>query len=92
MAKEISDFRNGELAVRFEGISGRIDQGAGILFNLKQNGDYLTIRANPLENNLVLWIAPASGTGIFVPDWGKLFVSAHAQGKEPAKILVYETK
>ena len=30
-------------------------QGAGILFNLKPNGDYLTIRANPLENNLVLW-------------------------------------
>jgi hypothetical protein len=41
--------------VRFEGISGRIDQGAGILFNLKTNGDYLTVRANPLENNLVLW-------------------------------------
>jgi len=30
-------------------------QGAGILFNLKPNGDYLTVRANPLENNLVLW-------------------------------------
>ena len=29
--------------------------GAGILFNLKPNGDYLTIRANCLENNLVLW-------------------------------------
>jgi hypothetical protein len=55
VAKDIQDFRNGELAVRFEGISGRIDQGAGILFNLKPNGDYLTIRANPLENNLVLW-------------------------------------
>ena len=38
-----------------QGISGRIDQGAGILFNLQPNGDYLTIRANPLENNLVLW-------------------------------------
>jgi hypothetical protein len=36
-------------------MSGRIDQGAGILFNLKPNGDYLTIRANCLENNLVLW-------------------------------------
>ena len=36
-------------------VSGRIDQGAGILFNLKPNGDYLTIRANCLENNLVLW-------------------------------------
>ena len=55
VAKDVSDFHNGELSVRFEGISGRIDQGAGILFNLKTNGDYLTVRANPLENNLVLW-------------------------------------
>jgi hypothetical protein len=55
VAKDVADFRNGEISVRFEGISGRIDQGAGILFNLKTNGDYLTVRANPLENNLVLW-------------------------------------
>jgi len=55
VAKDVPDFRNGEISVRFEGISGRIDQGAGILFNLKTNGDYLTVRANPLENNLVLW-------------------------------------
>src|SRR5690349_611972 len=51
----IENFTGGELTVRFEGLSGRIDQGAGILFNLKPNGDYLTIRANCLENNLVLW-------------------------------------
>ena len=55
IARNVDDFRNGEISVRFEGISGRIDQGAGILFNLKPTGDYLTIRANPLENNLVLW-------------------------------------
>jgi len=55
VAKDVQDFRNGEISVRFEGISGRIDQGAGILFNLKPNGDYLTVRANCLENNLVLW-------------------------------------
>jgi hypothetical protein len=55
VAKDVADFRAGEISVRFEGISGRIDQGAGILFNLKSNGDYLTVRANPLENNLVLW-------------------------------------
>src|SRR5437763_15279013 len=55
VAKDVDDFHNGEISVRFEGISGRIDQGAGILFNLKPNGDYLTVRANPLENNLVLW-------------------------------------
>src|SRR6266511_3295055 len=55
VAKDVDDFRNGEISVRFKGISGRIDQGAGILFNLKPNGDYLALRANPLENNLVLW-------------------------------------
>ncbi len=55
IAKDFSDFRNGEITVRFEGLSGRIDQGAGILFNLKPNGDYLTVRANCLEDNLVLW-------------------------------------
>jgi hypothetical protein len=51
----VENFTSGEITVRFEGLSGRIDQGAGILFNLKPNGDYLTIRANCLENNLVLW-------------------------------------
>jgi len=55
VAKDIMDFRDGEISLRFKGISGRIDQGAGILFNLQTNGDYLALRANPLENNLVLW-------------------------------------
>jgi hypothetical protein len=55
VAKDVYDFNNGEISVKFKGISGRIDQGAGILFDLKTNGDYLTVRANPLENNLVLW-------------------------------------
>src|SRR5262249_39110119 len=55
VAKDVDNFTNGEISVRFQGLSGRIDQGAGILFNRKPNGDYLTIRANCLENNLVLW-------------------------------------
>jgi ABC-2 type transport system permease protein len=55
VARDVENFKNGEISVRFEGLSGRIDQGAGILFNLKPNGDYLTIRANCIENNLVLW-------------------------------------
>jgi hypothetical protein len=55
VAKDVDNFTNGEISVRFQGLSGRIDQGAGILFNLKPNGDYLTVRANCLENNLVLW-------------------------------------
>src|SRR5215468_3703799 len=55
VAPDVHNFSDGEITVRFEGLSGRIDQGAGILFNLKPNGDYLTIRANCLEDNLVLW-------------------------------------
>jgi hypothetical protein len=55
VAPNVDNFTDGEITVRFQGLSGRIDQGAGILFNLKANGDYFTIRANCLENNLVLW-------------------------------------
>jgi len=55
VAKDVEDFGEGEISMRFKPLAGRIDQGAGILFNLKPNGDYLTLRANALENNLVLW-------------------------------------
>ena len=34
---------------------GQLDQCAGILFNLKDNGDYLTVRFNGMEDNVVLW-------------------------------------
>ncbi len=55
VAAGCDDFHGGEISFRFKTIEGKIDQGAGILFNLKPNGDYLALRANPLENNLVLW-------------------------------------
>ena len=53
--QHVDTFTNGQIKMRFKAIAGRIDQGAGILFDLKSNGDYYTVRANPLENNLVLW-------------------------------------
>ncbi len=53
--KQVKNFKGGEITVKFKGISGRIDQAAGIAFNIKQNGDYLVVRANPLENNMVLF-------------------------------------
>lgn len=53
--REVKDFREGEISLRFKGIAGRIDQGAGIVFNLQPNGNYLVLRANCLENNLVLF-------------------------------------
>ncbi len=55
IAKDVENFTNGEITLRFKNLAGRIDQNAGILFDLKPNGDYYTLRGSSLENNLVLW-------------------------------------
>ena len=55
VARGVEDFHNGEITVKFKMVSGKLDKCAGILFNLKSNGDYLTVRFNGKEDNLVLW-------------------------------------
>jgi hypothetical protein len=55
VAKDIEDFHDGDISVRFKLVAGQLDQCAGILFNLKPNGDYLAVRFNGKENNVVLW-------------------------------------
>jgi hypothetical protein len=55
VARDIPDFSDGEISIRFKIIAGQLDQCAGILFNLKPNGDYLTVRFNGMEDNVVLW-------------------------------------
>jgi len=55
VAKGIDDFENGEISVRFMMIGGTLDRCAGILFNVKPNGDYLAVRFNGTEDNVVLW-------------------------------------
>jgi len=55
VAKDIDDFRDGEISMRFKIVAGQLDECAGILFNLKPNGDYLTVRFNGMEDNVVLW-------------------------------------
>jgi len=52
---KVADFKEGTISVRFKGINGRIDQAAGIVFGLQPNGDYYVVRANALEDNLVLF-------------------------------------
>jgi DNA-binding beta-propeller fold protein YncE len=36
--------------------------------------------------------APGARTGLFVPDWGSLFVAVPHRGEQRAQILIYETK
>ena len=55
VAQGVDDFKNGEISMRFEMVEGSLDRCAGILFNVKPNGDYLAVRFNGMEDNLVLW-------------------------------------
>lgn len=53
--KDVPSFSAGTVTVRFKALAGREDQAAGIAFALQPNGDYLILRANALENNLILF-------------------------------------
>ena len=55
VAKDVENFENGEISVRFQMIGGTLDRCSGIMFDLKPNGDYLAVRYNGTEDNLVLW-------------------------------------
>jgi hypothetical protein len=53
--KTVDNFSNGTISIQFKTISGNADRASGILFNLKPNGDWLCVRYNDTEHNVVLW-------------------------------------
>ena len=53
--KSVDNFSNGTISMKFKTISGEADHCSGILFNVKPNGDWLTIRYNDTENNVAFW-------------------------------------
>jgi hypothetical protein len=48
-------FKDLDLSVRFKPISGHEDQAAGLVFRFKDADNYYIVRANALENNVVLY-------------------------------------
>src|SRR5262249_14418832 len=46
----VDNFSNGTISVKFKTIAGDADRASGILFNVKPNGDWLSIRYNDTEN------------------------------------------
>jgi hypothetical protein len=75
--KTVSSFSNGTIKLKFKTISGEADRASGILFNVKPNGDWLCVRYNDTEHNVVLWefhngvrrpmIRPQDGTLLSAP-------------------------
>ncbi len=44
-----------EISVKIKPISGKVDQAGGIVFGMKDPGNYFVLRSNHLENNCVLF-------------------------------------
>jgi hypothetical protein len=49
------NLKNMTLSVRLKGISGRHDQGGGFIWRCQDKDNYYVVRANPLEDNMVLY-------------------------------------
>jgi hypothetical protein len=52
---EDTSYKDLSLSVKFKAISGKVDQGAGLVFRLKDKDNYYIVRANALENNFRLY-------------------------------------
>ena len=47
--------KNVKLRVRLKGVRGRMDQGGGFVWRFTDADNYYVVRANPLEDNVVLY-------------------------------------
>jgi len=50
-----ASIRNGEVSVAFKTVAGAVDQAAGIVWRYQDQNNYYIVRANALENNVVLY-------------------------------------
>ncbi len=47
--------KNIEMKVRLKGVAGKSDQGGGFIWRFTDKDNYYVVRANPLEDNVVLY-------------------------------------
>jgi hypothetical protein len=50
-----ASLKDGTLTVKFKAISGTVDQGAGLVWRYRDPNNYYIVRANALEDNVVLY-------------------------------------
>ena len=51
----VENFSNGTVSMRFKILGGNLDQDAGLAFNIQPNGDFMALRSDTEENNLLLY-------------------------------------
>ncbi len=52
---ETASIRDGEVSVDFKAVDGTVDRAAGIVWRYQDPNNYYIVRANALENNVVLY-------------------------------------
>jgi hypothetical protein len=63
-----------DLSVRFKPVSGRVDQAAGLVWRFQNEDNYYIVRANALENNVVLYkVEKATRTDLPVKGEGRTY-------------------
>jgi hypothetical protein len=50
-----ANWRDGELSVKFKTVAGKTDQAAGLVWRYRDSDNYYLVRANALENNIVMY-------------------------------------
>src|ERR1700676_4730297 len=66
--------KDGTIAVKFKAISGAVDQGAGLVWRYLDANNYYIVRANALEDNVVLYKVPKQAWSLLSVDFhGNLF-------------------
>ena len=50
-----ASLKDGTVTVKFKAVSGTVDQGAGLVWRYRDSNNYYIVRANALENNVVLY-------------------------------------
>ena len=63
-----------DLSVRFGPVSGRVDQAAGLVWRFQNEDNYFIVRANALENNVVLYkVQKGTRTDLAVKGEGRTY-------------------
>jgi hypothetical protein len=50
-----SDLKDGDVSVKFKPISGKVDRAAGVVWRYRDPNTYYVVRANALEDNVVMY-------------------------------------
>jgi hypothetical protein len=63
-----------DLSVRFKPVTGRVDQAAGLVWRFQNEDNYYLVRANALENNVVMYkVAKGTRTDLPVKGEGRTY-------------------